>query len=233
MATLPTRNWNVRGASFALWALAVGSAVFWGLKLSSAGPRIVAPAAAVRPVGAADPVAIARALGSTPAGPAAVAPEPAIASRFQLLGVAAAAFSGQGAAVIAVDGKPGRPFRVGQPVEGEIVLKSVRGRQAVLASRDGSPVATLELPSARADAGRPAPMPFGAPQAQLPDETPVPFQRGAAGAAPPQEDEGSGQGQAPAPGQAAAPRQVPGQAPVPVPVPGQAPPPQATTTQPR
>jgi general secretion pathway protein C len=64
--------------------------------------------------------------------------------------VVAGAHSGGGAAVIAVDGKPGRAWRVGASLEEGVVLQSVRGRQAVLAAGANGPVlAILELPPLR------------------------------------------------------------------------------------
>lgn len=148
MLTQAPSTWTVRGATFALWLLAAASAVSWGLKLGAA-PATVAPPAAATPAVAVDAGAIARLLGGVPAGPQAVAAAPvaSLASRFQLVGVAAGARSGGGAAVIAVDGRPAKPFRVGMVVEEGLVLQSVQGRQAVLASQPGgAPVLTLELP---------------------------------------------------------------------------------------
>jgi general secretion pathway protein C len=179
MLTTAPAPWIVRGATFALWALAAGSAAYWGLKLSSAAPVVSAPVAAPRQVGPADPVAMARLLGSSPAAVAAPPPVVALASRFQLLGVAAGERSGGGAAVISIDGKPAKPYRVGSTLEEGIVLQSVRGRQAVLASRDGQPVVTLEVPQQRLDtAGRGltlgVPRPGTPPLAGVPPGTPAP-----------------------------------------------------------
>lgn len=140
-------TWTVRGATFALWLLAAGCAIFWGLRLGS-GPEVAAPLPAGARVVAADPAAIARLLGGVPAAPG-MASAP-VASRFQLVGVAAGARSGGGAAVISVDGAPARPYRVGATIEPGLVLQSVQGRRAVLAAQtDGAPVATLELPPFR------------------------------------------------------------------------------------
>jgi general secretion pathway protein C len=159
MLTPAPAPWIVRGATFALWALAAGSAAYWGLKLSSDMRPVAAPVAAPRQVGPVDPLALARLLGSSPAAAAAPAPVVALASRFQLVGVAAGASSGGGAAVISVDGKPARPYRVGSTIEEGLVLQSVRGRQAVIASREGQPLVTLELPAQRLEtSNRPAPM---------------------------------------------------------------------------
>jgi general secretion pathway protein C len=49
-------------------------------------------------------------------------------------------------ALIAVDGKPARGFKVGAAVDGEIVLQSVHPRGAALGSRDAPPQVRLELP---------------------------------------------------------------------------------------
>jgi general secretion pathway protein C len=87
-------------------------------------------------------VAVARLLGAAPAVASAA---PSLASRFTLIGVVASR-SQKGAALIAVDGKPAKPFRVGAAIDEGIVLKSVEARRAVLAGADGSPALTLELP---------------------------------------------------------------------------------------
>jgi general secretion pathway protein C len=149
MLTSTPASWSVRGATFALWLLAAGSAVFWGLKLGS-GPATVAPAASgARSVAAVDPQAIARLLGGVPqASTASLPAAPALASRFALVGVVARANSGGGAAVISVDGKPARPYRVGSAIDEGLVLQSVQGRRAVIGTQaDGQPVLTLELPA--------------------------------------------------------------------------------------
>jgi general secretion pathway protein C len=163
MLTPTPATWIVRGATFALWALAAGSAVFWGLKVSGSTRPLAVPAPAPRQVALADPVSIAKLLGSSPSVVAA-APVVALASRFQLLGVAAGTRSGEGAAVIAVDGKPPRAYRVGSPLDENYSLKSVRGREAVIASqRDGQAVATLEVPQVKMDTTSRAPAPVVAP----------------------------------------------------------------------
>jgi general secretion pathway protein C len=151
MLTPSPATWTVRGATFALWALAAASSAYWGLKLGGVQPAGSTPAPPTRPVAAVDPMAIARLLGGTPSAAALAAPMAvaSLASRFQLVGVVAGATSGRGAAVISVDGRPARPFRVGTQVDEGVVLQSVRGRQAVLAPVSGSEVVTLELPPLR------------------------------------------------------------------------------------
>jgi general secretion pathway protein C len=141
----PAARWLVRVGTFAVWALALASVVYWGLKATSApdGP-VAAVASDVRP--APDPVAVSRLLGAR-AAQAATPVAPNVAGRFSLAGVLADLRLG-GAALIAVDGKPAKPYRVGSVVEDNLVLQSVAPRRAVLGTSIGGPAAfTLELPS--------------------------------------------------------------------------------------
>lgn len=147
----PTPTWTVRGATFALWGLAAASAALWGLKLGGNSTPVLAPLPPARAVVTADPGAIARLLGGAPSM-ASAAPQPTFASRFQLVGVVAGERSGGGAAVISVDGRPARPYRVGTRIDEGLVLQSVRGRSAsIAASMTTPPVLTLALPPPRAD----------------------------------------------------------------------------------
>jgi len=145
MWTPTSAAWTVRGATFALWALAAASVVAWGLALAGGGRPLAVPLPALRPVAAVDPSALARLLGGVPAATAGALPAPSLSSRFQLVGVAAGARSGGGAALISVDGKPARPYRVGAEIEDGVTLQAVQGRQAVLAAAGGGQV-MLELP---------------------------------------------------------------------------------------
>lgn len=96
-----------------------------------------------------NPQALARALGggNAVAGPqAAVAAAASVAGRLALVGVVANRNRG-GAALISIDGKPARPYRVGARVDDALVLQSVAPRRAVLAdSLQGPASLTLELP---------------------------------------------------------------------------------------
>ncbi|MDB5851595.1 MAG: hypothetical protein JWP29_5347 [Rhodoferax sp.] len=138
-------RWLVRVGTFAVWALALASIAYWGLKATSApGGPVAAVQADSRP--AADPAVVAGLLGARSAQAAAVA-APNVAGRFLLAGVLAGTHQG-GAALIAVDGKPARPYRVGTVVDDNLVLQSVAPRKAVLGPQVGGPAAfTLELPS--------------------------------------------------------------------------------------
>ena len=139
-------RWAVAGTTFVLWAVVAASAVYWGMKFTtpSGGPAGGAPL--TRAPAPADPAAVARLLGSSPTV-AAAAPVASLSSRFSLVGVVADR-AHQGAALIAVDGRPAKPFRVGAAVDESLVLQSVDARRAVLAASAGGPaVLTLELPA--------------------------------------------------------------------------------------
>lgn len=142
MVTNTDRSWGVRLATLALWALAGASVVYWGLRLSAPAPGLPLPAvASARP--APDAQAVARLLGAV----VAQAPVAAVGSRFALIGVLAGRQSGGGAALIAVDGQPAKPYRVGAEVDAGLVLQALGPRQARLgAALDGPATLTLDMP---------------------------------------------------------------------------------------
>lgn len=139
-------QWTVHGASFVLWALAALCVAYWVLRITGTPDQVSAVAAPVAAPPAADPVAVARLLGAGAQAAGDGAAAPALASRFVLTGVVADE-SGGGAALIAVDGRPPRPYRVGSQVAEGLVLQSVQGRRALIGpSRDGPTAVALELP---------------------------------------------------------------------------------------
>ena len=126
-----------------LWALAAASVVFWGLRLAAPSEAWRRPRCRPPRPAPPDAAAVARLLGAS--APRAVAP-PELASRFKLLGVVTDK-TGRGAALMAVDGKPPRPFRVGAEVADGYVLRSLDRRAASIgASAQGPAALTLELP---------------------------------------------------------------------------------------
>lgn len=147
MLTNLQNRWWPRAGTLAIWFLAAASATWWALRL--AGPVrpavMVPPAVTLAAEAAVDPTAVGRLLGASPVA-AAVAPAPGMASRFVLLGVVADR-SSQGAALIAVDGKPGRPYRVGSKIDEGIVLQAVEPRKARLGpAAEAETTLVLELP---------------------------------------------------------------------------------------
>jgi general secretion pathway protein C len=149
--------------------------VFWALRLASPTDAVAAAATMPRPSVTADSDAVARLLGVLPASRTAqVAPE--AASRFALSGVVADP-SKQGAALISIDGKPPRPFRVGSSVGDNYVLQSVGLRSATIGTQADGPAAfTLQLPVRApisvSSPGLPA-VPMSAPPGPLPATMPA------------------------------------------------------------
>jgi general secretion pathway protein C len=147
---------QARLLAFVIWAAVAASAVFWLLRLWSSSPT--APPYTTVPTTTTARGDLTRVFGAPPTAPAAgpAAPtEPALASRFKLLGVAAPRQGGSevGLALIAVDGKPARGFKVGAAVDGNLVLQSVHPRGAALGPSGAAPAVALELPALAAAMG--------------------------------------------------------------------------------
>jgi len=138
-----------RVSAFVIWALVAATGVFWGLRQFVRGPG--APAYTV-PIGDSTVVRgdLTRLLGAPPVAPVAAAPAaPEISTRFRLVGVVAPRgnVAGSGVAVIAIDGKPARAFRVGATLDSGLMLRSVAQRSAAISNAKGDTSFTLELPT--------------------------------------------------------------------------------------
>jgi general secretion pathway protein C len=146
MHAIPLNPWTPRLAAFVVAMLLAGSVVFWVLQWPRANTGSSVPTALARSEPApSNPVALARLLGAD-AVVAAPAAMPDAASRLRLTGVIASG-QGHGIALIAIDGKPPKPYRVGSVVEEGLVLQSVERRVAVLgAELRGPERVRLELP---------------------------------------------------------------------------------------
>ena len=133
---------GLNGLTFVLWLVVGFSAVAWGLQLWPQPDAVpVVELASPPPTSTIDDVA--RALGASRVP----AQSPALASRLQLIGVVADA-DGFGAALIAIDGQPPKPYRMGKPVLDGLVLQSVQARSAALGERIGGVTTlTLSLPA--------------------------------------------------------------------------------------
>jgi general secretion pathway protein C len=131
-------------ASLLVWGAVAFSAVTWGLRWSANSEAPSNATAASQALPQVDVSAAARSLG---AAPVQASTAPTLASRFQLQGVMAGGPTA-GAALIAVDGKPAKPYRVGVVVADGLVLQSVLARRVSLgAAMDGPPTLVLELPA--------------------------------------------------------------------------------------
>jgi len=139
------RVWGPRVATFSMAALAAASLTYWALKWSVSAEPQLAPVTMVDDAPA-DSQALVRLLGGA-AVMSVVSASPSASTRFALLGVLAGGGS-RGTALISVDGKPARPYKVGGLVADNLVLQSVGGRRAVLAAgANAAPELTLEMKS--------------------------------------------------------------------------------------
>jgi general secretion pathway protein C len=171
---------SARIAAFFLWAAAAASLAYWGLRVGVAAPPLPA---SVQPVSTAMVLRgdVMR-LFATPTADAVLPTEPALASRFKLVGVMAPRSeergTGEGIALIAVDGKPPRPFRVGATIDDRLVLQAVARRGATLGPAQGLASVRLELPPlVPAATGSLPPAPSFSPNAVQPVPRPQPYSR--------------------------------------------------------
>ncbi len=137
-----------QSAALVVWACVAGSAVFWGLRLFVA-PQAVPPGTPVASLGATGGADLARVLGEEPA-PAVTEAEAQVpqSERFKLIGVLSPPASRarrEGVALIAIDDQPAKAYRIGAPIEGDTVLQAVQARGAVLGTRDGVALVSLQL----------------------------------------------------------------------------------------
>jgi general secretion pathway protein C len=126
-----------------LWCVVALSAGYWFLHFPIKSAHQAAPVNVTTGVPVVqEPVLLQRALGATAVGSANV-PE---VGRLQLLGVIADA-SGQGSALISLDGQAPKAYRVGQTVSEGLVLQKLSPRRAQLgATLDGPGQQDLQLP---------------------------------------------------------------------------------------
>ncbi|WP_342616550.1 type II secretion system protein N [Rhodoferax sp. GW822-FHT02A01] len=139
--------WIPRLSAFALGLLLALSVGYWVLHWPSKelGRELPAPAAANDAV-LAKPEEIARLLGAVAAPMGNTATVDA-ASRIRLTGIIASP-GGQGVALLSIDGKPPKPYRVGSTLEEGLVLQSVESRRVALSGDAKGPVRMrLELPT--------------------------------------------------------------------------------------
>lgn len=145
-------QWAPRLMALALATVAGASIAYWVMRWPAVDPSAWQDTPVAAQEGGAvglDAPALARLLGAS--GPVQTAAGP-VGGRWRLVGVVASR-SGQGAALIAEDDQPARPYRVGSRVGEELVLQSVAHRRAMLAPSLDAPVTlTLEVPEVQADA---------------------------------------------------------------------------------
>lgn len=138
-----------RVSAFIVWALVAAGVAFWGLRIF-VRPAPVPPHAT--PVSTTQTARgeVVRVFAD-PQAAAPVAAQPALASRFKLIGVMAPKPGDSrpgGVALIAVDDKPPRAFVVGSLLDTNLALQTVSMRSASIGSPQGGapPAVVLELP---------------------------------------------------------------------------------------
>lgn len=147
--------WPGRLVTALLCAMAAGSLGYWLSRVAKTDAR--APASVLvlpQPAGygAAHHAALAHLLGARFQAPTEAA-SPANEQRFALMGVIASV-TGGGAALIAVDGEPALPWRVGAQVAPGYVLSTVGPREAVLVNGAQPPARiVLRLPALETQEG--------------------------------------------------------------------------------
>ena len=165
----------MRLLSFAIWAVAAASAVFWLTRLlarADAAPAHAVTVSANALVVAAD---LSRLLGSTRVALDSGTAEPPADARFRLIGVVAPrSAAAAGLAVIAVDNKPPRPVSLGGVVDGSLVLLAVNHRHAELGPAGGAATVRLELPAAPEPNRSTRPLAAAAPAPAVSPPPPLP-----------------------------------------------------------
>jgi general secretion pathway protein C len=146
------RRMLARLSAFVIWSLVAASAAFWALRLAASAPQ-VPPYAVVVGNSVAVRGDLGRLFGAPQRSAAAAQPTPEAPSRFRLIGVMAPRSGamqtepGGGVALIAVDGKPARPYAVGARLDSDLILQSVGLRTASLGPAQGARSVLLELPA--------------------------------------------------------------------------------------
>jgi len=171
-----------RLSAFVIWSLVAATAVFWALRLAARPPTLPPYAVAVG-----NSVAVrgdlSRLFGAPQRATVLAQASPEAPSRFKLVGVMAPreralqAEAGQGVALIAVDGKPAKPYTVGARLDSDLVLQSVGLRTASIGPAQGERSVLLELPALAAPNTGVLPAIGGAPApsaALRPPAAPVP-----------------------------------------------------------
>lgn len=131
-------------ATMLIWMAVAYVGVSWGLRAMAPNTTSQVTAVPAKVEADIDDAGVLRVLG---AQPAVAAQAPTLVSRFQLVGV----LNGDadvGVALISVDGKPAKPYRVGKSVaEGLVVQSTLPKRVSLGVSADGPVTLTLDLPA--------------------------------------------------------------------------------------
>ena len=140
----PFASTFLRLTSLLVWAVVAYSAVVFALQWGGGVPvdYVVTGSEQKQVLPDVDALAVSKALGAAPVQSASAS----LASRFVLVGVMDGGPS-QGVALISVDGKPAKPYRVGQTVSEGFVIVGTGPKKAELGPQLGAAATLLlELP---------------------------------------------------------------------------------------
>lgn len=140
----PFAHFFLRLTSLLVWAVVAYSAVVFALQWGGGVPvdAVVAGSEQKQVSPDVDSLSASKALGAAPVQSASAS----LASRFVLVGVMDGGPS-QGVALISVDGKPAKPFRLGQTVSDGLVVVGTGPKKAELGPQMGvTSSLVLELP---------------------------------------------------------------------------------------
>jgi general secretion pathway protein C len=159
-----------------VWAACAAGLAYWGLRWL-AKPLPVPPHSSTVSLTPEPKGDMARLLTAPETSPEAAGPsaeQSALAARIQLIGLMAAAGNGSGpsVALLAIDGKPAKAFRVGQTIDGEQVVQAIT-RQGVDIGLPGQP-ATATLPAQTLPAAATGILPSAMPDAPVSSTTTTP-----------------------------------------------------------
>lgn len=161
-----------RLSALVIWAAVAASLAYWGLRWLAQPIAVPANALSVS-MDSGSKGDFRRLLsGPATASPQAIdaGAQSALAGRIQLQGAFASgdASGFSGVALLSVDGQPPRAVRVGQAVDGAMVLQRVDAGGAQIGPADGPTALTLALPSLPAPATGSLPPPTGVSTAMAP-----------------------------------------------------------------
>ena len=146
---------SARIPAFVAWSLAAACAVYWAMRLLIVPTGLPEAVQSVSVAGALQGEVAA--LFASPQAPSAPRAVTALASRFRLVGVMSPKTTGQtptrdaergrgqGLALIAVDGQPPRPYRVGAALDDALVLLAVTPRSALIGPAGGAAQLQLDV----------------------------------------------------------------------------------------
>ena len=140
-----TNTWTLRLFTFFVWAAVGLCAAYWAYKFVTT-QAVAATTAIAQPAVVVDTKAVAKLLGATDTI-AAKSTNTLASVKLTLFGLATTR-NGSGYALIAIEDKPAKPYRVGAQVTDDLVLKSISKVDAVLAASSTAPDGQkLELPT--------------------------------------------------------------------------------------